>query len=964
MPLTPGTRLGPYEITGSLGAGGMGEVYRARDTRLDRSVAIKVLPPEVSADADRRARFEREAKTIAGLSHPHICTLYDVGEATAVSPAAAPDARFPIPDPRPPSPSPLSYLVMELLAGETLAGRLEKGPLPLEQALCVATEIAEALAAAHRKGITHRDLKPANVMLTKSGAKLLDFGLAKLTGHGERPAAASLASAATEMRPLTSEGTIVGTLQYMAPEQVEGKPADARTDLWALGAILYEMLTGKRAFEGASAASLITAIMSAQPPAPATLQPVTPPALDRLVRKCLAKDPDERWQSARDVADELRWMGEGSGAGARAVNQPRRRDRSPLAWRITVAALLLAVVTATLAAVVWFRASRPTGPRAPVTFLLSDRLPTAAESDPQRLFAVSKDGQRVVFVAERDGVPLLHLRDLRALEAKVIAGTENAMEPFFSPDGQRIGFFAGGKLKVVSLAGGAPEDRAQINWPRGGTWTPDDTIIFSPSDSGGLWQVPAAGGVASLLAQPDPAKGERSYRWPDVLPAGDAVVFTLTTSDIRSFDDARVMIRSLRTGEQRELIRRGSFAAGTATGHLLFARAGALMAVPFDAARGAVTGSAKPVLNGVVTYPVSGAAQYAVSADGTLAYIAGEAVARQATLNWVDTMGRTSALATEPAAYQAVSVSPDGRSAAVDIDGANASIYLLDLVRTSMTRLTLEWSNNAPFWSPDGARACFVSERGGVSRFYCQAAGGGSVPEPVTPARPSRPAGASWAPSGLAFAELAPESGSDIWACATGDESNPRPFLQTRFNETNPRISTDERWIAYESDETGRTEVLRPAVSKAWTQVADLVRRGNAAPVGTQWTRTVLPKRGCDHGGDVRHVADVLSRTPAPAVPESHENRPALSLRHGTRRTLPDDPTAPGTGPRAADDRAELVRGTEGEGADAKVVGADERRSESVVSREATSVGDPCQSTSSVSRCRQPPVARRQPAQP
>jgi len=503
MALSPGTRLGPYEIVTPIGAGGMGEVYKARDTRLDRSVAIKVLPPEVSADADRRARFEREAKTIAGLNHPHICTLHDVGRDVPTGQAGRGEGGEAEGGGRGTDRPAVDYLVMELLAGETLAARLEKGPLPLDQALSVATEVAQALAAAHRQGIVHRDLKPANVMLTKSGAKLLDFGLAKLSGHGELPAAASLASAPTQARPLTSEGTIVGTLQYMAPEQVEGKPADARTDLWALGAILYEMLTGKRAFEGASAASLITAIMSAQPPALATLQPVTPPALDRLVRKCLAKDPDERWQAASDAADELRWIREGSGGASPAEDPSRRRSGPPLAWRIAAAALMLAAVTTALAAVVWFRASRAPGSRAPVRFVVSDRLVTAVEADPQRLFAVSRDGQRVAFIAERDGVPCLYLRELHALQAVAMPGTENAMQPFFSPDGQRIGFFAGRKLKVVSLAGGAPEDRAQINWPRGGTWAPDDTIIFSPSDNSGLWQVPAAGGVARELARPD-----------------------------------------------------------------------------------------------------------------------------------------------------------------------------------------------------------------------------------------------------------------------------------------------------------------------------------------------------------------------------------------------------------------------------------------------------------------------------
>src|SRR5512139_4109595 len=328
MTLGSGTRLGPYEIQSAIGAGGMGEVYKARDTRLDRSVAIKVLPPAFSADPERRARFEREAKTIAGLNHPHICTLHDVGEYEGST-----------------------FLVMEHLTGETLAQRLEKGPLPLEQALTVATEIADALTAAHRQGVIHRDRKPGNVMLTKAGAKLLDFGLAKLKGHGEQPAAAHLASAPTQSTPLTGEGMIVGTLQYMAPEQLEGKPADARTDIWAFGAILYEMLTGKRAFEGASAASLISSILTADPPPASNLQRLVPSALDRTIHRCLAKDPGDRWQCAGDLVSEIRWIAEGgSPAGAPGVTVARKRAGARILW--AAVGMLSLALTASLA-VIW-----------------------------------------------------------------------------------------------------------------------------------------------------------------------------------------------------------------------------------------------------------------------------------------------------------------------------------------------------------------------------------------------------------------------------------------------------------------------------------------------------------------------------------------------------------------------------------------------------------------------------------
>ena len=420
-----GQMLGPYRVLEKLGAGGMGEVYKAKDTRLDRSVAIKILPPEFSGDPDRRTRFEREAKTIAGLAHPHICTLHDVGDH---------DGSL--------------YLVMEHLVGDTLADRLQKGPLPLEQALTVATEIADALAAAHRQGVIHRDLKPGNVMLTKGGAKLLDFGLAKLAGHGAEPAAAQLASAPTRSLPMTAEGTIVGTLPYMAPEQIEGKPADARTDLWALGAILYEMLTGKRAFEGASAASLIAAILDHEPEPIATLRRLTPPGVDRLVRRCLAKDPDARWQSASDLADDLKWLTSGagptSGVGAGPGVQPRRR-RALRAALVAAGGLLLFIAGL---AVMWLL--RPVPPAAlPAQLSLevspAETLDAGGSDNPggsRTALCWTPDGRALVFVGRRARTPQLYVRRLDAAESRPLKGTEGGQLPAVSPDGQSVAFYA------------------------------------------------------------------------------------------------------------------------------------------------------------------------------------------------------------------------------------------------------------------------------------------------------------------------------------------------------------------------------------------------------------------------------------------------------------------------------------------------------------------------------------------
>jgi len=492
MPLSAGARLGPYEILSAIGADGMGEVYQARDTRLDRSVAIKTLPPDVSADPDRRARFEREAKTIAGLNHPHICTLHDVGEHDGSM-----------------------FLVMEHLVGETLAACLAKGPLPLEQALTVATEIADALAAAHRQGVIHRDLKPGNVMLTKGGTKLLDFGLAKLMGHGEQPAATHLASAPTQSVPLSGEGVILGTLQYMAPEQLEGKPADARTDLWALGAILYEMVTGRRAFEGASAASLIGNIMNAEPASLSTLQPLTPPALDRVVRRCLKKDPDERWDTAHDVADELRWVRETSGSGADAAamqtaHASATKGLPTWLWWVAAATAIVAVAFA----------AAPLLRRGPLVVSTADIIQITSEPGVEFQPAISPDGSQVAFVAGPIGAPHLAVRSALtpAAGGQLLLGDAAAggveRYPSWTPDGERVRFLGCGKRMTrppfypcgwqdITRLGGAarptivPEllSDSEIGGISAPAWSPDGTRVAFVREEA-VYVNEAAGGTA------------------------------------------------------------------------------------------------------------------------------------------------------------------------------------------------------------------------------------------------------------------------------------------------------------------------------------------------------------------------------------------------------------------------------------------------------------------------------------
>ena len=547
MPLQSGTALGPYEILSPIGAGGMGEVYKARDTRLDRTVAIKVLPEHVAADPDLKQRFEREAKTISSLNHPHICTLYDIGCQDGID-----------------------FLVMEYLEGDTLAQRLEKGALPLDQALTVAIEIADALDKAHRQGITHRDLKPGNIMLTTAGAKLLDFGLAKLKPGHDAPVGVS---APTVSAGLTSEGAILGTLQYMAPEQLEGKEADARTDIFAFGALVYEMATGQRAFTGDSQASLIAAIMTGDPPRISSLEPMSPPALEQIVKTCLAKDPDERWQTAGDVGRQVKWIIEGGSQPSVAVTTPVVAAAQLGVWPrpvpLTVAAVALVAITGLA---VW-TAMRP-GP--PIPRPVTRTMLTLPPGEPLRLLnpfdtdvAISPDGTHVVYAGTRDGQPQLYVRALDQLEATALTGfSSQPRNPFLSPDGNWVGFFDGVRaLQRVSIRGGPPIPIAEvIGPPRGASWGADDTIVFATGHIGtGLWRVASGGGgEPEVLTTPDTDRGERDHLWPEILPGGQAVLFTILPQG--AIENAQIAVLSLERGTYEVVLPGGSHAPLRADG--------------------------------------------------------------------------------------------------------------------------------------------------------------------------------------------------------------------------------------------------------------------------------------------------------------------------------------------------------------------------------------------------------------
>ncbi len=770
MALSAGTHLGPYEIVAPLGAGGMGEIYKAKDTRLNRTVAIKVLPPHVASNPELKQRFEREAKTLAALSHPHICPVFDIGYQDGID-----------------------FLVMEHLEGETLAARLTKGPLPVEQVLRHAIDIADALDKAHRKGVTHRDLKPGNIMLTKSGAKLLDFGLAKLK-QGTAPAAA-LSGLPTGDDPITAEGTILGTLQYMSPEQVEGKETDARADIFAFGAVVYEMATGKRAFEGKSQASVMAKILEHDPPPISSLQPMTPPALDRVVTRCLAKDPDDRWQTARDLEVQLKWIAEGGGqiaprplAPAHGVPALGRR-----ALILSLSTLLLGAGIAGVA--IWFL--KPAPPQQVSRFAIT--LPSGAQLGGGLSVEVvlSPDGSQLAYLTMRDGTRQLYLRAIGSLEARPIPGTEGAWDPFFSPDGQWLGFWAGGKIKKVSVNGGAALTVADAADARGASWGSQGTIIFAPSPASVLMRVPEEGGKPQPLTQM--AQGETTHRDPAFLPGGNAVLFAAWGATGPT--DAKVAVQVIETGERRDLIQAAIAPRYAASGHLLYVQGQTLMAVPFDPERLEIRGAAVPVVEGVAL-----SVDYSISTTGSLVHVP-PGQAAQRTLVWVSRNRAEEALGAPARPYGQPRLSPDGRQLAVEI---GPQIWVYDLVRETLTRLTFEGTANGNHtWTPDGKRIAFQSNKDGVpAKIFWQLADGSGEPERLTSGAEGNQTPQSWSPDGqlLAFHHNHPTTQRDIWVFQLSDRKA-QPFLRTTFTEGGATFSPDGRWVAYVSDESGRPEV-------------------------------------------------------------------------------------------------------------------------------------------------------------
>ena len=797
MALTPGTRLGPYELVAAIGAGGMGEVYRARDTRLDRTVAIKVLNSQLIQSVELKARFEREAKVISQLQHSNICVLYDVGSENGTD-----------------------FLVMEFLEGESLSDKLKRGPLPTVELLRIAIELADALEKAHRAGIIHRDLKPGNVMLTKSGAKLLDFGLAKpvtsraaSAGDASASVFAAALTISSPASPVSSAGAILGTVQYMAPEQIQGLEADARSDVFAFGLLLFEMATGKRAFHGKTQSSVVGQILAVDPPPVSSLQPATPPALSRLVSTCLEKDPDERFQNIHDVKLRLAEITEAPALSS--VSSPRR-TRQWLPWAI---AGVLALAAIALAIGFERRAPKP----AQLLRLNADLgADVVLYTDYGANALTSPDGTRIVFVAMgADKVRRLYVRSLDQPLAAVLAGTEGARDPFFSPDGQWIAFFTGSKLKKVSVQGGAAVSICDASSDRGGSWGDDDSIVFTAGNREGLSKVSSAGGKPEPLTTLDRQAGEVTHRWPQLLPGSKDVIFTDHTSG-GQFDDAEIAAYSAASGKVKSLLHGGMYARYLPSGHLVYMHNGTLFAVPFDAKKLEITGQPLPVLQGVASNPNHGGAQFSFSGSGTFMYLAGSALSAGVSIYWMDAAGKFTPVREMPGDYGDLAISPNGKRLAMDITNGNGTdIWVYEWERDTLTRLTFAGdSNTHPVWTPDGQRIVYASSEKGLAHnlWWIRADGGGDAQRLAQSNYTQEPW--SWSPDGktLAFHQNNPGTSWDIMTLSVeGNEKTgwkpgePKPFLNTSAGEVVPAFSPDGRWIAYMAIESNATEVyVRP----------------------------------------------------------------------------------------------------------------------------------------------------------
>ena len=778
MALDPATRLGPYEILALLGAGGMGEVYRARDTRLGRDVALKILPAAFSADPVRKQRFEREAKAISNLNHPNICVLYDVG-----------------------SQGGMDYLVMECVEGDTLAKRLEKGPLPLQQVLKYGGQVADALDKAHRNSVVHRDLKPRNIMLTPTCAKLLDFGLAKAA---TTVSGMTLTAAATQTTPVTQEGTIVGTFQYMSPEQVEGKELDGRSDIFSLGAVLYEMLTGRRAFQGNSQLSVASAVLEKEPTPISIIKPMTPPGLNHAILRCLMKDPEERWQTARDLASELKWLAEtGSQAGTPTLAKPLKRSWTLLAWALVAGMALVAAILL----FAYFNNKQPPEVRVARFTIPPPQNGVYVFNGVEGGALLSPDGRSVAFIARVDKVTQLWVRALDSFTSRPLPGTEGVVSAFWSPDSANLGYFTQDKLKRIATSGGPAQTLCEVHDSRGGSWSRLDVILFSKV-VGGVYRVAASGGIPEKATTLNVGRQEITHRWPFFLPDGKHFFFM--ASPLGSVSPENTIYVGSLDGKDSKLLFHGSTPVAYAMGHVLYIEDNVLMARPFDLTKLDFSGDAFPLAENILFNPIISNGVFSASQNGVLLYQQGT-LSGSASLLMFDREGKQLSSFGDPGAYTGPRLSPDGRRLVyVQIDprrGKN-DLWIRDL---DSGQLSLLASNQrrplGPAWSPDGQRVAY----GSAVAIYVKHASTVGAEQVLLKLTDSFVYAINWTPDGkfLVFTELLSGTGkSRIAKLPTGGNAAPISVLEsTGANFGYARVSPDGKWIAYRSDESGTDEI-------------------------------------------------------------------------------------------------------------------------------------------------------------
>jgi Tol biopolymer transport system component len=789
MSLTSGTKLGPYEIHSPLGAGGMGEVYRALDTRLDRCVAIKVLASHLSSSPELRQRMEREARAISSLNHPHICHLYDIGSQNGTD-----------------------YLVMEFLEGQTLADRLRTGAMPLNEILKVGIAIAEALAVAHRQGVVHRDLKPGNIMLTPSGAKLMDFGLAKplamqtaTSGSGTPPSFTAVAtlSGPSPLSPLTTAGSIIGTIQYMSPEQIEGKEADARSDIFAFGAVLYEMVAGKRPFSGKSQISLASSILESDPQPISAIKPLTPPAFEHLVTTCLQKNPDERFQAAHDIKLELQWIaGGGSAPAASAAEPPVSQKRERLGWVVALAATVILGAAAGM-----FLHTSPQSTRATRTVINPPEKATLnLTGDTAGPPVLSPDGTSVAFTAVgADGKTLIWVRPMNSLDAHALADTENATFPFWSPDGRSLGFLADGKLKTIDVNGGSALVIAESELGRGGSWGPGGVLLVAPNVSTPIMRVSANGGSLVPITKVDLAQ-HTSHRWPFFLPDGKHFLYLAIHHDASKAANNTVYYASLDGRENRALFHSQSNAI-YANGFLLFARADQLMAQSFDHAKGTLSGEPQIVARGVMNDSSTWHMDASATDSGLLVFGSGGSGDLQ--LLWMNRASKQiDVLLDKVTNLVGARLSPRGDRVALQIDNGANDIWVLDLARRVRTRLTFgPVANFSPLWSPDGQWIGYVSNRDGHYSLYRKHSDGSGAEELLLTGDQQQIAPTDWSRDGkYLFYTRRATDGLHNEICALPLEAERKPSIAVPRGGS-AALSPEGHWLAYQSSESGTNEV-------------------------------------------------------------------------------------------------------------------------------------------------------------